>query len=207
MGKLYLGPEQVMTGATSLTAGSSGLVPEPAIGDQDKFLRGDGTWAAGGSGGGGATFLEYGYSTWDEFIAAYNAGQMVCCRAAEGTTPGIGELTRTAPMIGVNDEDSPTQVEFLYYKSDSTHSAAQQTDQVYVYKLNSYDLWSVSVRNVGTPVAAGTGIGVSYSNNTLTINNTAALPSAESTDEGKFLRVVNGVWAAATVPSAVGVNF
>lgn len=33
------------------------------------------------------------------------------------------------------------------------------------------------------------------------------LPSAESSDEGKFLRVVNGVWAAATVDNANGVSF
>ena len=33
-----------MTGATSSTAGASGLVPAPAAGDQDKVLKGDGTW-------------------------------------------------------------------------------------------------------------------------------------------------------------------
>lgn len=32
------------TGATSEAAGSSGLVPAPAIGDDGKFLKGDGTW-------------------------------------------------------------------------------------------------------------------------------------------------------------------
>lgn len=34
----------VMTGATSGTAGTSGLVPAPSAGNQDKFLKGDGTW-------------------------------------------------------------------------------------------------------------------------------------------------------------------
>ena len=39
-----------MTGATSSAAGKSGLVPAPAAGDQDKFLKADGTWQeAGGS--------------------------------------------------------------------------------------------------------------------------------------------------------------
>lgn len=33
-----------MTGATSGAAGTSGLVPAPAAGDQDKVLKGDGTW-------------------------------------------------------------------------------------------------------------------------------------------------------------------
>lgn len=34
------------TGATSTTVGTHGTVPAPAAGDQEKFLRGDGTWAA-----------------------------------------------------------------------------------------------------------------------------------------------------------------
>lgn len=33
-----------MTGATSSTGGTSGLVPAPSAGDQDKVLKGDGTW-------------------------------------------------------------------------------------------------------------------------------------------------------------------
>jgi hypothetical protein len=35
----------VFTGATSSTAGTAGLVPAPAAGDNAKFLKGDGTWA------------------------------------------------------------------------------------------------------------------------------------------------------------------
>ena len=35
----------VMTGATASDAGTNGLVPAPAAGDQSKFLKGDGTWA------------------------------------------------------------------------------------------------------------------------------------------------------------------
>ncbi len=35
----------IMTGSTTSTAGKSGLVPAPSTGSQDKFLRGDGTWA------------------------------------------------------------------------------------------------------------------------------------------------------------------
>lgn len=35
-----------MTGATASAAGTHGLVPAPAAGDDTKFLRGDGTWAS-----------------------------------------------------------------------------------------------------------------------------------------------------------------
>lgn len=36
----------VMTGASEISVGKEGLVPAPAAGDQNKFLRGDGTWQA-----------------------------------------------------------------------------------------------------------------------------------------------------------------
>lgn len=39
-------PDTAMTGASSSAAGATGLVPAPAKGDQEKFLRGDGTWVA-----------------------------------------------------------------------------------------------------------------------------------------------------------------
>lgn len=40
-----------------------------------------------------------------------------------------------------------------------------------------------------------------------TWNNVEALPAVTSSDNGKFLQVVNGAWAAATIPSANGVSF
>lgn len=35
-----------MTGATSAAAGTRGLVPAPAAGDSEKYLKGDGTWGS-----------------------------------------------------------------------------------------------------------------------------------------------------------------
>ena len=40
---------KVMVGATSLADGESGRVPTPHAGDEDKYLKGDGTWAPGNS--------------------------------------------------------------------------------------------------------------------------------------------------------------
>lgn len=42
---LGIASDSVMSGATSSAAGTKGLVPAPAAGNQSKFLRGDGTWA------------------------------------------------------------------------------------------------------------------------------------------------------------------
>ena len=36
----------IMTGATATTNGTTGLVPTPQAGDQNKFLKGDGSWAS-----------------------------------------------------------------------------------------------------------------------------------------------------------------
>ena len=34
-----------MKGASDTSDGTKGLVPQPALGDQEKFLKGDGSWA------------------------------------------------------------------------------------------------------------------------------------------------------------------
>lgn len=48
---------KAMVGATASTAGDAGYVTAPAAGDQDKFLKGDGTWATVQGGGGGETLF------------------------------------------------------------------------------------------------------------------------------------------------------
>ena len=35
-----------MKGASSTSDGTKGLVPQPSLGDQDKYLKADGTWGA-----------------------------------------------------------------------------------------------------------------------------------------------------------------
>lgn len=46
------------TGATASADGTQGLVPGPLAGDEDKFLKADGTWAIAGGGGGGPTVVQ-----------------------------------------------------------------------------------------------------------------------------------------------------
>lgn len=41
----------IMVGCDSITGGSAGLVPAPSAGDEDKFLKADGTWDTVGGGG------------------------------------------------------------------------------------------------------------------------------------------------------------
>lgn len=117
----------------------------------------------------GMTILAYGKSTWADFIAAYSANKVVYCRASSNSNPASGAQTRMAFMAYVNNETNPTNVEFQYYRSVSSHSATQQGDQVYVYKLDKTAGWSVIVRECYTRIVAGTGIKTTYNNGVLTV--------------------------------------
>lgn len=130
------------------------------------------TVSDGESGGGTEmTVLSYGNSTWNDFITAYNTNSIVYCRASSGSNPATGSQTRLAFMAYVNNATNPTEVEFQYYRSVSSHSASQQTDQVFVYKLTSDGTWTVTTREAGTKILASTGLQTSYSNGTLTITS------------------------------------
>ena len=118
----------------------------------------------------GMTILSYGHSTWNDFIAAYNANKVVYCRASSGSNPANGSQTRLAFMAYVNNAETPTNVEFQYYRSVATHSDSQQGDQVYVYKLDKTAGWTVTVREAYTKIAVGTGLAKAYSNGVLTIS-------------------------------------
>lgn len=160
------------SGATSSAAGAHGLVPAPSAGDQGKVLHGDGTWKDAA-----AKLVEMSYgesNAWAKFIAAYNAGSIVYCRASSNANPATGSQTRKAFMAYVNNAESPTSVEFQYVRSVSSKSASQPVDQVFVYTLTnaSGGTWTVASRNMAPKLAAGTNTTVSYSNGTYTISAT-----------------------------------
>lgn len=117
----------------------------------------------------GMTILSYGSSTWQDFIDAYSSNKVVYCRASSNSNPASGSQTRLAFMAYVNNATTPTEVEFQYYRSVSSHTASQQGDQVFVYKLNKTNGWSVTVREASVKVVAGTGLGGTYSNGTMTL--------------------------------------
>lgn len=122
----------------------------------------------------GMTILSYGSSTWDDFLDAYTANKVVYCRASSNSNPATGSQTRLAFMAYVNDATNPTNVEFQYYRSVSTHSASQQGDQVYVYKLDKTAGWTVTTREASVKININnnsTGIKTTYSNGVVTIGH------------------------------------
>lgn len=149
----------------------------------------------------GMYIASYGSSTYAQILAAYQANKVVYCRASSNSNPGTGSQNRMAFLAYVNNSTTPTEFEFQYYRSVSTHSDSQQGDQVFVYKLNSSTGWSVTIREAYTKIATGTGLSKSYSNGTLTLSYSgSSLPSVTSSDNSKVLTVVNGAWAAASLP-------
>lgn len=171
-----------MTGATASVAGTSGIVPAPAAGDQGKALLGDGTW-----GDPTAKLVEMSYgesNAWAKFLAAYQAKSIVYCGASSNANPGSGAKTRRAFMAYVNNETTPTEVEFQYVRSVGTKTSSQPVDQVFVYKLTSANggTWSVATRDMAPKLAAGTNTSVSYSSGTYTVS--ASIPGLDySTSE------------------------
>ena len=118
----------------------------------------------------GMEILSYGSSTYADFLAAYQAKKIVYCRASSNSNPATGSQTRLAFMAYVNNAATPTEVEFQYYRSVSSHSANQQGDQVYVYKLTSANKWTVTVRESYTKVVAGSGLASSYASGAITLS-------------------------------------
>lgn len=128
----------------------------------------------------GMTILSYGNSTWNDFITAYNAKKVVYCRASSGSNPASGSQTRLAFMAYVNNAETPTEVEFQYYRSMSSLSDSQQGDQVFVYKITSSGSWTVTTRNAFTKMVAGSGLTSTYNNGTLTMKLDGTLPTKTS---------------------------
>ena len=127
--------------------------------------------------------LSYGSSTWNDFITAYNNNKVVYCRASSNANPATGSQTRLAFMAYVNNATTPTNVEFQYYRSVSSHSATQQGDQVFVYKLtnSSGGTWSVETREAMVNVDVSDGLSRSYSSNKLTISGAGKQNVIDST--------------------------
>ena len=167
----------------------------------------------------GMTILSYGSSTWSDFLAAYNANKVVYCRASSSANPATGSQTRLAFMAYVNNATNPTNVEFQYYRSVNAHSATQQGDQVYVYKLDKTAGWTVTVRECYTRILAGTNMSSSYSASagTLTLNFNGTIPSdaddvgaiaaPSSATSGDFLVYNGSAWVAQSLSTWQGGNY
>lgn len=112
--------------------------------------------------------LEYGVSTWQNFIDAYNENAIVYCKVSSWSSG-----YRMAFMAYTAWQWTPTEVEFQYYRSRSSHSqSSTQLDEVYVYKLTNAWVWTTTQRDTWAKMIAGTWIWITFNSSGATINNT-----------------------------------
>ena len=147
------------TGTDGTTAGTSGFVPAPTAADKDLYLSSNGTWTFAMT---GMVIARYGISTYAEVLDAYKKGWIIYTRASSNSNPATGNQLRMAFLAYVNNQTEPTEFEFQYYRSLNSHTEADQSDQVYVYKLNKSSGWSVTIRKATTKVVASTGLAYTF---------------------------------------------
>ena len=110
----------------------------------------------------GMYIAAYGKSTYNEVLAAYQANKVVYCRASSNSNPTSGNQLRMAFLAYVNNEATPTEFEFQYYRSLNSHTYNDQCDQVYVYKLNKTSGWSVTIRQAVAKIIPSTGLAYTF---------------------------------------------
>ena len=147
--------------------------------------------------GGRMVILRYGISTWDDFITVYNKNAVVYCRASSNSNPASGSQTRLAFMAYVNNAESPTEVEFQYYRSVNTHSDTQQGDQVFVYKLQKTAGWTVTTRQTFTKVDTEKGLADNWSSGTIKLKANLKSETALTNDATAATEVANRVYPVA----------
>lgn len=110
----------------------------------------------------GMYIAAYGKSTYAEILAAYQANKVVYCRASSSSNPASGNQLRMAFLAYVNNEATPTEFEFQYYRSLSSHTYNDQCDQIYVYKMNKTNGWSVTIRQAVAKIVPSTGLAYTF---------------------------------------------
>ena len=121
-----------MTGATASNAGLSGLVPAPAAGDENKFLRGDGTWAA----------VEGGTFSIDENQFELNSSNKLSLagftEAAVGTIPqksSNNKIVWTSPVTETRVTELINNATSLGLRRTIVGNLSEVTDESYIYMI------------------------------------------------------------------------
>lgn len=135
---------------------TNGVAEIPSIPENTSDLNNDSGYITG------MYIAAYGKSVFADILAAYQANKVVYCRASSSSNPASGNQLRMAFLAYVNNEASPTEFEFQYYRSLNNHTYNDQCDQVYVYKCNKSSGWSVTVRQAVAKIIPSTGLDYTF---------------------------------------------
>jgi hypothetical protein len=189
-------PVDIMTGATSSTAGVAGLVPAPPAGAQGKFLRGDGTWE---------TVVTSDIKA-RQSIDTSNKNYPLLFSYAEtsSTTTNIDNTTRRNNSIYVNPSTGTvTATNFAGKINNHTVNADVPsnpvfTDTKYTLSGTTYDTNNTAQIVTLTP-SSGTATTATIAAMTGASSSAAGkaglVPKPAAGDQSKFLRA-DGTWVA-----------
>lgn len=135
---------------------TNGVAAIPSIPTKTSDLNNDSGYITG------MYIAAYGKSAFADILAAYQANKVVYCRASSSTNPASGNQLRMAFLAYVNNEASPTEFEFQYYRSLNNHTYNDQCDQIYVYKCNKSSGWSVTTRQAVAKIIPSTGLAYTF---------------------------------------------
>lgn len=198
----------VMSGASAGSAGTSGLVPAPSAGDQNKALKGDGTWGDVSSGTifymnaseSGSTRHLYkspdmtGLATMQDIIDANEEGQVIVRISTSADPASYSDMYLQNAYVATGDYQMIFLDNQYYYGFDTT--------------LTSDNTFQFSKRELQTKLTAGSNIQIN--GNTISATDTTythftgatastdgvqgLVPGPLAGDQDKYLKA-DGTWA------------
>lgn len=167
------------TGATALADGTQGLVPGPLAGDQDKFLKADGTWATVQGGGGSACSVFY----YDGISNFYKDAGLTNLATAQDI---LGALESGTTFIKFKDTATNVEdkyIQIISYRLDSsrlyiqgiacTNSNNKEGAYIRFSQYANEERWSLTRSVIQPKLTAGTNI--SISSNTISVTGMPVL--------------------------------
>lgn len=199
-GKLWTAPSSdidVFTGASASAAGSTGIVPAPAAGQQSKYLRGDGAWADlpnAGTGSRGVTYLVDSYTRTDTDKAvtpkALNSVYKLIPTEVSQLTNDSNYITNAALSGYAKTTDIPTN------NNQLTNGAGYITgDDVPVQSVNG---------ETGNIVLAASDVGAATTGNIQTYLNRTTAVDESNTSYTSYMARGEALFGYETTPSFNG---
>lgn len=195
-------------GATASVAGTSGLVPAPSAGDQDKVLMGNGTWGEGAantifyrnSSETGTTRHLYkspdmtGVVSMQDILDANEKGQVIVRLSTAAYPENYSDSYLQNAYVGTNDY----QMLFLNEKAYESYDTTQPTDTAFLFsrrELQDKLTAGTNVQITGTTISATDTTYTHFTGATASTDGAQGLvPGPLAGDQDKYLKA-DGTWA------------
>lgn len=203
------------TGATSSAAGTSGLVPAPAVGDDTKYLSGDGTWKTINTSSvtvfynnydspAGALYSDSAMTTavkGEDVEAAFNQGKVIICyksrsdanRYVEVVNLGYFRWVPNYLWVGMAMESGAYFTNRFYYSDKTTTTCSRETTTFQEPLIAGANISIIDGPN-GPTISATDHTYSAFTGATSSVAGSEGLvPAPTTSDPDKFLKG-DGTW-------------